>query len=307
MRSILPSILTIAAALSVVGLRVDHACAAEQILYVQLSGAPNPIAPGLVPHGDPSAKGVATLVFHPDTLTMDFAIQLDSPYVVTQAHMYHLGIKPNGDSVFCWGGRWSDHDFLMDEGFQLSAAHFNSVMANPSEWYLMIHTEGGHFANEGAGLIVYDPDLHETSVTGQTESGTRFNNRVGMRLDDRRLRLDNPYYTQDNAAFPAGHFDRLNDTPYVDALGNQWLEPDGQGGFQLTQAALAAGYDLETEYLFYRYSDDGPQWDYGGPEGALGGFLQINPVPEPCTLALLAVATVLVTRRRPRFARWGAQ
>ena len=35
-----------------------------------------------------------------------------------------------------------------------------------------------------------------------------------------------------------------------------------------------------TEYLFYRYDDQGPSWDYGGPEGAAGGTLAV-PVECP--------------------------
>ena len=41
----------------------------------------------------------------------------------------------------------------------------------------------------------------------------------------------------------------------------------------MTTEAITQGYDLETEYLFYLYDDQGPSWDFGGPEGALGGFL----------------------------------
>ncbi|MCH2145919.1 MAG: hypothetical protein MK082_12350, partial [Phycisphaerales bacterium] len=39
--------------------------------------------------------------------------------------------------------------------------------------------------------------------------------------------------------------------------------------------------DIEgTEYLFFRYDDQGPYWDYGGPEGAGGGAL-MEPVDCP--------------------------
>ena len=37
--------------------------------------------------------------------------------------------------------------------------------------------------------------------------------------------------------------------------------------------------DIDTkEYLFFRYDDQGPSWDYGGPEGAAGGNLPAEPV-----------------------------
>ena len=42
----------------------------------------------------------------------------------------------------------------------------------------------------------------------------------------------------------------------------------------MTPEAIQHGYDLNTEYLFYLYDDQGPAWDFGGPEGALGGFLK---------------------------------
>ena len=67
-------------------------------------------------------------------------------------------------------------------------------------------------------------------------------------------------------------------TPFPDAAGNLWVEPDGNDGWQLTAEAVSRGYDLVTEYLFCLYDDQGPAWDFGGPEGAMTGFLR--PVPE---------------------------
>ena len=248
--------------------------------YVTLSGQPAPGVPGWVAHGDPLLTGTAVLTFDTVAGTLDFNIELDNDrYIVTQAHIYEVGTDAQGDSDYCWGGRWSNHDFLQDTGFSVSSARINGARNNPENWFLMIHTEGGHFANDGNGLIPYNPSVHETQpYSGVTESGARFNNRVGRTLDDLLLREVNPVSgSYPNSIYPdPNHFLRENNEPFPDALGNAWLEADGNGGWQLTPAAVSAGYDLDTEYLFYRYDDQGPSWDFGGPEGAAGGFLN-NP------------------------------
>lgn len=257
---------------------------------VDLSGAPNTFVPGFVPHGDPRATGQATLTIRDDG-TMDYDIVLsDDRYRVTQAHLYNInatsgtsGNPAHGDSIICWGGRWEDNapggdssDFLSGHGYR--NGRLSEVLAEPEGWYLMLHTEGGHFAlDDQGGLIPYDGDRNgaqETSVTGVAESErtTRFNNRVGKTLLDLVLREDN---TRDPAApfYDPGDPANQNAMPFPDADGNRWVEPDGVGGYQLTTQAVAQGYDLSTEYLFYLYDDQGPTWDFGGPEGALGGFL----------------------------------
>ena len=244
---------------------------------VTLSGQPAPGEPGWITHGDPQLTGTAVLTFDTVAGTLDFDIQLeDDRYIVTQAHIYEVGTDAQGDSDYCWGGRWSGHDFLQDTGFGVSAARINGARDNPENWLLMVHTEGGHFANDGSGLIPYNSAGHETQpYSGVTESGARFNNRVGRTLDNLLLREVNPVSgSYPNSTYPdPNHFLRENDQPFADALGNTWLESDGSGGWQLTPAAIGAGYDLNTEYLFYRYDDQGPSWDFGGPEGAVGGFL----------------------------------
>ena len=258
---------------------------------VELSGKPNPFVPGFVPHGDPQATAQATLTIR-DNNTMDYNIVLsDDRYRVTQAHLYNInktsgtsGNPAHGDSIICWGGRWESNavggdssDFLTGHGY--TNGRLSEVLADPSEWFLMLHTEGGHFAvDETGGLIPYDPNpagLQETSVTGvpESERAVRFNNRVGKTLRDLVLR-------EDNANDPTAPFqdpsNPLNQSasPFPDANGNLWVEPDGLGGLQLTQEAINRGYDLSTEYLFFLYDDQGPSWDFGGPEGALGGFLK---------------------------------
>lgn len=306
MKSVTTSLLLAAATLA-----PQHALATEHTLYVDINGQ-NTFAP-YVTHGNANVTGVGTFIFNDSTNQMDFDIQLNgNEYAATQAHFYNINPssskhKTNGESIFCWGGRWSSHSsFLTGTGFGVSSSNIASVVANPEDWMLIIHTEGGHFANDGGGLIEYNVVAHETNDIGVNElnASNWFNNRVGMTLNDLTLRHDNPHYSADNTflegQFGAGYFDREADAPYMDALGNQWLESDGNGGWQLTAEAVDAGYDMDTEYLFYRYADDGHDWDYGASEGAAGGLLQTTPIPEPGSLALLAVGGLALLRRRRR-------
>jgi hypothetical protein len=49
------------------------------------------------------------------------------------------------------------------------------------------------------------------------------------------------------------------------------------------------------EYLFYLYDDQGPEWDYGGPEGAGGGVLiPCAEMPKTMTTAAAPVAAPAV-------------
>ena len=242
------------------------------------------------PHGDPSLSGQATFVLNPNNNTMDFEITLDDDrYIVTQAHMYSDHYKPNGDSIFCWGGRWSDNEFLWGNGYSVHGTYLQEMITDPGMWTLVVHTEGGHFALDTDGhLIPYDASLHETSVSGQVESGGRYNNRVPRRLTDRLLREQNPHSghfgeaTFDHVYPDRDHFLREHDVPFPDADGNQWIEYDeGSDTWVPSAHGTANGLAIEdiedTEYLFFRYDDQGPYWDYGGPEGAGGGAL-MEPV-----------------------------
>ena len=244
------------------------------------------------PHGNAGLLGEATVTLDPTDGTMDWSINLQeneaNRYVVTQAHFYSLDSKPNGDSIFCWGGRWSDDEFLQGEGY--STAFVSSILADPEKWIVMIHTEGGHFAVDEEGMLIeYSESLHETSETGQTENGDRFNNRVPRKLTNLLLREKNPnsgdFGESDfDAVYPdSGHFLRENDVPFPDANGNQWIqwEPEAER-YIPTIFGIERGLTLEDidnkVYLFYRYDDQGPSWDYGGPEGAAGGVLEMTPI-----------------------------
>jgi len=254
-------------------------------LYAPLSGIANSTVPGFVPHGNSSVSGRAEFTIYPNN-TMDYEIVVEgNEFDVTQAHFYNIqktsgtsGNPAHGDSIICWGGRWAnggDSDDYLD-GTGYSNSRLQEVLDSPQDWMLIIHTEGGHFAtNDSGGLVEYDPAVHETNVLGvnETERATRFNNRVGRTLLDLTLRQDNfrdpsaPFYDPNDPLNQASR-------PFADANGNLWVELDNTTGeYNLTSEAVAAGYDMETEYLFFLYDDQGPTWDFGGPEGAFGGFL----------------------------------
>jgi hypothetical protein len=261
--------------------------AGQQTYVVSISGAANTIVPGFVPHGDPLVTGFAELTIFPNN-TMNYRIVLeDDRYEVTQAHLYNInktsatsGNPAYGDSIICWGGRWmmggNSSDYLTGNGYFNN--RLDEVTADPASWFLIIHTEGGHFANDANGnLVPFVNDRNgpqETSVTGvpEAERAKRFNNRIGKSLLDTVLRVDNP---RDSAAPYHNPLapDNQNVTPFSDANNKTWVEPDGTGGWRLTESAIERGYDLNTKYLFYLYDDQGPEWDFGGPEGAAGGFL----------------------------------
>ncbi|MCH2161233.1 MAG: hypothetical protein MK085_05095 [Phycisphaerales bacterium] len=258
-----------------------------------VNGATNPAPDIYFPHGDGQLLGEATFVINPNNSTMDWSIELeDDRYIVTQAHMYSPHYKPNGDSIFCWGGRWSNHDFVGGTGYSLNGTHLHEMIDTPSMWTLVVHTEGGHFAlDDQGGLVPYDAAAHETSDSGQVESGGRYNNRVSRRLDNRLLREQNPHSGHfGDPAFDAvypdpNHFLRENPEPFPDADGQQWITYDKVAGRWVpTGYGASRGLtndDIDnTEYLFYRYDDQGPSWDYGGPEGAAGGVLAV-PVECP--------------------------
>ena len=254
--------------------------------------------PGFVPHGDPEISGIATLTFH-DGQTLDYKIVLSGDrYRVTQAHLYNInktsntsGNPAHGDSLICWGGRWEENapggdssDFLIGHGYV--NRRLPEVLERSEDWFLILHTEGGHFAMDADGnLIVFDPNRRgpqKTSVTGvpESERDTRFNNRVGRRLTSRVLHEDNVNDPEAPFRDPYSS-ENQNATPFPDANGTMWVEPDGNGDWRLTPEAQQRGYDLETEYLFYLYDDQGPYWDFGGPEAGMGGFITSKTRMDP--------------------------
>jgi hypothetical protein len=274
---------------------IDIADGDTVTLYARLSGLPNGVVDCFVPHGDASACGFATLVIDTNTWKMNYSITVRTQYQyhVTQAHMYRTyNNKGEFDSTFCWGEPWNPLgcvrcDYLQGSGYTdpILQTFYNDVTTNPPDpqhmWFLMIHTEGGHFGvDEQGSLIEYDSALHETSECGVVQNpASRFNNRVGRKLDDRVLRLcHNPALPSEHSHPGADPFCDGDESPlpFPDAWGRAWMQSDNQGGFELTPDAMAAGYNLNTYYLFFLYDDQGKttsNYGNGGPEGALGGFV----------------------------------
>jgi hypothetical protein len=274
--------------------------------YINITGYASAFPTGYIPHGNKHLAGEGVFTFHDDS-SMDWTMRLTPPphpnqhrrqYEVTQAHIYNLPLVPEGDSWACWGGRWSKHEYMEGVNFDTLYGITAADIASDT-WVIMLHTEGGHFAvDETGNLIVYDASVHETSVTGITEKGERFNNRVPRLLTNRYLREINTVSGKRgekdfDAEFPdPNHFERTQDEPFPDANDNVWIAwdvatnkyiPSPYGASRnLTQT------DIDTvEYLFYLYDDQGPEWDWGGPEGAGGGILipcserPAHPLPLP--------------------------
>ena len=127
----------------------------------------------------------------------------------------------------------------------------------------MLLTAGGHFATDDNGhLIEWDSSPYmESSFMGRNNIRPDCNARVGRTLNNRDF----------------GHGDSCNemligmeaDHYFPDANGVEWLNADGT----LSAAAIEHGYNLETEYLFFNYRDNGQSDRWGGPDGAAGGFI----------------------------------
>lgn len=205
-------------------------------LYAELAGSPNGCFTCFVPHGDSAASGLATLTIHLDSTParMDYAISVESQYAITQAHVYRVqqhALEPWFDSTFCWGPPWWECNYLVGFGMPENwlAQMEEDVRCDRHSWFLMLHTEGGHFAVDSNGSLIeyvdddgvpnlsaynqiFDAELEvseccipqpelsppgclvqmaSVATCGQTAAQfpTRFNNRVGRSLDDRLLRI----------------------------------------------------------------------------------------------------------------------
>ncbi|MGH1468382.1 MAG: hypothetical protein ACRBBP_05815 [Bdellovibrionales bacterium] len=227
-----------------------------------------------IPHGMAGAYGYGN--FRMDSLLDKYEIYVnyEDKFKTTQAHIYEKG-SITGDSLMGWNfngtndsapGGNSQH-FLHGSLYQ--GVGWSSVKANPENYVVILHSEGGHFALDGTNLLMnYNSFSHETSVGGVNESGTRFNNRVSRSLADKPLRSQN---TNDPGA-PLVTVLEHSDY-YQDIYGTAYAQDDGFGGVELTPYADGQGYTLGEQFLFYLYDDQGLTFDSGGPEGALGGVL----------------------------------
>lgn len=274
---------------------VPTAVQAEVLSFTfDVCGAPNSVEPGWVPNGDPMLNGKVTLTIdskkglmslHPSPELLE-----SKRYMTLHAHLYDLkkryDLTEMGQSTICWayynhngrGGVCARDDYecqaltgvenwpWTEYGYAVEwyRDYLRTVAAEGGEgWWLMLHTTGGHFATDDAGrLIEWDgSSFMESSFHGLNSIRPKCNARIGRTLADRDFGTGdacNPMLE----GVEADHY-------FPDARGTLWVDEEGN----LTPEAVAMGYDLETEYLFYNYRDNGQSDRWGGPDGAAGGFL----------------------------------
>ncbi len=268
---------------------------AETVTFeFDVCGAPNSVVPGWVPNGDPNVNGKMTIEIDTEKglMTMIPSKELVSSirYTTLHAHLYdanhRLATSDKGQSTICWayynttsrGGECDPEDYTcqsltgvrewpwQEYGYAVNfyRDYLKKVAAEEGKgWYLMLHFAGGHFATDAdGGLIEWDGSpFMEASFEGMNSIRPACNARIGRKLTDRD-------FGASDACNPMMH-GVLADDYFLDANGNRWVDAEGN----LTDEAIARGYDLDTEYLFFNYRDNGQSDRWGGPEGGAGGFL----------------------------------
>lgn len=268
--------------------------AEKQIYEFDICGAPNSYEPGWVPNGDRVVNGKMTLII--DSVEGKMTLQpsqqlLDTTrYMSVHAHLYDLQKRFDktelGQSTICWayynhighGGSCAYDDYncqaltgvenwpWTEYGYAVKwyQDYLRTVAAEKAEgWWLMLHTTGGHFATDEEGhLIEWDgSSFMESSFHGLNSIRPNCNARIGRTLNDKDFGTGDACNKMLEGVL-AEHY-------FLDAEGVAWLKGDGT----LTDASIAHGYDLEKEYLFYNYRDNGQSDRWGGPDGSAGGFL----------------------------------
>jgi len=268
--------------------------AEQQVYEFDVCGAPNSYEPGWVPNGDPKVNGKMTMIIDSvkGTMTLQPSQELldSTEHMCIHAHLYDLqkryDLTELGQSTICWayynhtgrGGTCAADDYdcqaltgvenwpWVTYGYAVDwyQEYLRTVAKEEGDgWWLMLHTAGGHFATDDHGhLIEWDgSSFMESSFHGLNSIRPDCNARIGRKLDDR------DFATGDSCnPFLEGV---ESESYFLDARGHAWLNEDGT----LTELANAHGYDLETEYLFYNYRDNGQSDRWGGPDGGAGGFI----------------------------------
>ncbi len=270
------------------------ASAEEQTYTFDVCGAANSYEPGWMPNGDPQVNGKMTLIIDSQKglLTLKPSQELldSTRYVSLHGHLYDLQHRYTqselGQSTICWayfnhderGGSCAKDDYdcqtltgvkkwpWTSYGYSVEwyQDYLRTVAREKAEgWWFMFHSAGGHFAtDEQDHLIEWDGSpFMESSFDGKNNIRPECNARVGRKLNNRDF----------------AHGDACNemlegvlaDEYFLDANGLAWVNPDGS----LSEAAIAHGYDLDTEYLFFNYRDNGQSDRWGGPDGGAGGFI----------------------------------
>ncbi len=284
---------------------VPPVLAADGSWTFQICGAPNTVFPGYVPHGDPLANGTATVTSQNSLLSVNIELGGNMRYYAHHAHLYSPtqgtydgGNVEKGHSTICWAANNLTSNSNQTSPFHEKAlsvtnwphsgasseawykSYIDRIPADGGDWALIVHLLGGHFALDSGGqLIPWDASKHEVQGDsdvsanhgGSNNVSTNCNARHGRRLNDRNVT------TGTCLGNTNGSFD-LVDEPFLDTNGNAWIDSSGN----LTAAAIDRGYDLDTEYLFLAFNDEGVNTQWGGPEGGALGFLNINLNPNRC-------------------------
>ena len=268
--------------------------AEQQVYTFDVCGAPNSYEPGWVPNGDPMVNGKMTLIIDSakGLLTLKPSQELlnSTRYVSLHAHLYDLQHRYDnsdlGQSTICWayynhsgrGGHCARDDYDCQTltgvenwpwtkyGYSVDwyRNYIRTVARENAEgWWFMYHSAGGHFATDKNGhLIEWDGSpFMESSFLGENKIRSDCNARLGRPLANRDFGLGDQCNRMLHGV--------MADDYFLDANGVGWLDENGN----LTESAIAHGYDLETEYLFYNYRDNGQSDRWGGPDGGAGGFI----------------------------------
>ncbi len=285
-----------AALIIFVGIGMKNTSIAEELVYTfDVCGAPNSYEPGWVPNGDPMVNGKMTLIIDSvdGLMTLQPSQELlhSTRYVSLHAHLYDLKHRYQkselGQSTICWayyntkgrGGTCAFDDYdcqtltgvekwpWVKYGYEVDwYRNYLKTVAeeNADGWWLMYHSAGGHFATDEQGhLIEWDrtsPDM-ERSFLGKNLIRPDCNARLGRTLANKDFGFGDSCNMMLRGV--------MADDYFLDAQGVAWLDQDGN----LTADAIAHGYDLETEYMFFNYRDNGQSDRWGGPDGGAGGFL----------------------------------
>jgi hypothetical protein len=287
-------VLWAALVLAAMWLLPDAGRAEQQVYTFDVCGAPNSFEPGWVPHGDPNVNGKMTLIIDSEnglmTLKPSRELLESTRYVSLHGHLYDLQKRYDnadiGQSTICWayyntdgyGGHcakddydcqtltgvekwpWTKYGYYVDwyRDYLKTVARENAA-----GWWFMYHSAGGHFATDANGhLIEWDGSAAmEASFNGTNNKRDTCNAHVGRPLANKDFGLGDKcsYYLQRVMA---------NDY-FLDGNGVRWVDDQGN----LTEDAMAHGYDLKTRYLFYNYRDNGQSDRWGGPDGGAGGFI----------------------------------
>jgi hypothetical protein len=287
-------VILVASIVSTLSSASNDAKAEQQVYTFDVCGAPNSVEPGWVPNGDRKVNGKMTLIIDADegVLTLQPSQELldSTRYVSLHAHLYDLRHRYDnselGQSTICWayynhrenGGHCATDDYdcqtltgvekwpWVKYGYYVDwyKNYIKTVATEDAQgWWFMYHSAGGHFATDESGhLIEWDGSPYmESSFFGKNTIRPGCNARLGRTLSNKDFGLGD-YCNQMLHGVMADEY-------FVDANGVAWLNEDGT----LTEDAIAHGLNLETQYLFYNYRDNGQSDRWGGPDGGAGGFV----------------------------------